>query len=280
MARCRLPLVCVLAVLFGFVALIAEPQRPQDQFVSVNGVRLQYLDWGGDGRALVFLAGLGDDVHRFDALAPKFIDEYRAVGFTRRGQGLSEKPSSGYDLPTLTNDIRGFMDAERIDRATLIGHSMAGPEMTRFAAEYPERLTALVYLDAAYDFQRAYEVGIKTGLSKPNPDPSLEAISRAARVRPDYQRVRVPALAFFSLWDRPYILPDMNEQTRTTSELVYRTLDASGYKREQVDLFKREVEGSRVVEWHDTNHVFFSDPKHVDDTPRIIREFLSSIARR
>jgi hypothetical protein len=115
---------------------------------------------------------------------------------------------------------------------------------------------------------------LNTGLSKPNPDAALEAISRAARVRPDYQRVKVPALAFFSLWDAPYITPEMDDKTRASSELVYRTLDASGYKREQVDLFKREVEGSLVVEWHDTHHVFFSDPKHVDDTPRIIREFL------
>jgi hypothetical protein len=69
----------------------------------------------------------------------------------------------------------------------------------------------------------------------------------------------------------------MDEKTRTSSELVQRTLDASGYKRAQVDVFKREVERSQVVEWHDTHHVFFSDPKHVDDTPRIIREFLAQV---
>src|SRR5436309_919237 len=73
--------------------------RPPDQFTSVNGVRLHFLDWGGHGPALVFLSGLGDDVHRFDALAPKFTDRYRALGFTRRGQESSEKPATGYDLP-------------------------------------------------------------------------------------------------------------------------------------------------------------------------------------
>jgi len=98
----RLRLVAMLAIASGSVTLIAQPQRPQDQFINVNGVRLHYLEWGGHGPVLLFLAGLGDSVHRFDALAPKFTDAYQALGFTRRGQEESEKPASGYDLPTLT----------------------------------------------------------------------------------------------------------------------------------------------------------------------------------
>jgi len=275
----RLRLVAMLAIASGSVALIAQPQRPPDQFINVNGVRLHYLEWGGHGPVLLFLAGLGDSVHRFDALAPKFTDAYQALGFTRRGQEESEKPASGYDLPTLTNDIRGFMDAKGIDRATLIGHSIAGAEMTRFATTYPDRLTALVYLDGAVDYERAYELASATGLSKPSRDPAIEAISRAARVHPDYRQIRTPALAFFVLYDVPYITSEMDEGTRKTSELLYRTLHESGFVRQQVTLFKTTFARSRVVEWHDTNHVFFSDPKHVDDTPRIIRDFLATATR-
>jgi pimeloyl-ACP methyl ester carboxylesterase len=241
---------------------------PSDQFVTVNHVRLHWLDWGGRGPVLLFLAGLGDSVHRFDTLAPKLTDRYRALGFTRRGQESSEKPAR-YDLPTLANDIRAFIDRLGIQRVALIGHSIAGAEMTQFATMYPTRLTALVYLDAAYDYRRAYELASATGLAKPNPDTALEAISRASRVHPDYRRVTVPALAFFVLYDAP----------QAVGELAYRTLEASGYKREQVDLFRTAVRQSRVVEWHDTNHMFFVDPKHADDTPRIIGEFLSEVIR-
>ena len=41
-------------------------------FVTVNGIRLHYLDWGGRGPALVFLAGLGCNAYIFDRLAPRF----------------------------------------------------------------------------------------------------------------------------------------------------------------------------------------------------------------
>src|SRR5262245_11173280 len=133
------------------------PKPPPDQFVTVNGVKLHFLEWGGRGEALLFLAGLGDSVHRFDSFAPKFIDQFQVLGFTRRGQEESEKPATGYDLPTRADDIRGFLDIKKIGRATLVGHSIAGAEMTTFAGLYPTRLTALVYLDAAYDYGRPSE---------------------------------------------------------------------------------------------------------------------------
>jgi hypothetical protein len=56
-----------------------QPSPPPDQFSTVNHVRLHYLDWGGQGDVLLFLAGLGDAVHRFDKLAPNFTDSERAT---------------------------------------------------------------------------------------------------------------------------------------------------------------------------------------------------------
>lgn len=257
----------------------AVPQPP-DQFTTVNGVRLHYLDWGGHGPVLLFLAGLGDSVHRFDALAPRFTVRYRALGFTRRGQEESEKPAAGYDLESLANDIRAFVDLQGIDRATLIGHSIAGAEMTRFAVMYPKRLTALVYLDAAYDYRRAYELASASGLAKPNRDAALEAISRAARVRPEYRRITAPALGFFVLYDAPIITSDMDAKARISAELAYRTLDGSGYKRAQIQLFRTTLQRSQVVEWHDTNHMFFNDPRHADDTVNVVSDFLARVAAK
>lgn len=261
--------VAIAASLALVTAALAQSARPPDQFVTVNGIKLHYLDWGGRGDVLLFLSGLGDDVHRFDRFAPNFVDQYHAIGFTRRGAEPSEKPPTGYDQPTLANDIRVLMDVEGIRRATLIGHSIAGAEMTTFAASYPDRVTALVYLDAAYDYGRSYELALAGGLAKLNPDPTLEAVSRGARVHPNYARVSAPALAFFVLYDTP---PD------PTNDLAFRLLDASGYKREQIDQFRKTVNHARVIEWHDTNHMFFDDPKHVDDTVRIVRDFLAHLA--
>lgn len=123
----------------------------KSDFVTVNGVRLHYLDWGGHGPVLLFLAGLGCNAHIFDQFAPRFADHFHVLALTRRGHGDSDYPETGYDIDTLTEDIRQFMDALKIDQAILAGHSLAGIELSHFAALYPERVLKLVFLDAAYD---------------------------------------------------------------------------------------------------------------------------------
>lgn len=123
----------------------------KSDFVKVNGVRLHYLDWGGDGPALLFLPGLGCNAHIFGRFAPRFTDKFRVLALTRRGHGESDQPKRGYDIDTLTEDIRKFLDALGIDQVILVGHSMAHIELSHFNALYPERVLRLVFLDAAYD---------------------------------------------------------------------------------------------------------------------------------
>jgi non-heme chloroperoxidase len=139
-------------------------------FVNVKGIRLHYLDWGGNGPVLLFLAGLGCSAHIFDRFAPRFVDKFHVLALTRRGHGESDYPETGYNIDTLTEDIRQFMDALKIDQAILVGHSLAGIELSRFAALYPHRVLKLVYLDAAYDYASP---GWKAMLAK-NPVPRLQ----------------------------------------------------------------------------------------------------------
>lgn len=121
-------------------------------FVQVApGVRLHYLDFGGRGPTLLFLAGLGNTAHAFDDFAPRFTDRFHVVALTRRGFGESDHPSSGYDTPRLVEDIRHAIDALHLGRVSIVGHSIAGEEMTFLAANHPEAVDKLVYLDAAYD---------------------------------------------------------------------------------------------------------------------------------
>jgi pimeloyl-ACP methyl ester carboxylesterase len=55
------------------------------QFITVdNGVRLEVLDWGGSGRAVVLLAGAGCTAHIFDGFAEKLTDGFHVYGVTRR----------------------------------------------------------------------------------------------------------------------------------------------------------------------------------------------------
>jgi non-heme chloroperoxidase len=132
--------------------------NPKSDFVQVNGIRLHYLDWGGNGPTLIFLTGMGCSAYIFNQFAPRFTDRFRVLALTRRGQGDSDYPDTGYDADTLIEDIRQFMDRLNVQKAILSGHSLAGVELTHFAATYPTRVGKLVYLDALDD--RRTEVAI------------------------------------------------------------------------------------------------------------------------
>ncbi|SRR5258706_1485301 len=128
-----------------------ETSAHKSDFVHVNGIKLHYLDWGGNGEALIFLAGLGNSAHCYDRIAPRFADKFHVLALTRRGHGESDYPETGYELDILVNDILVFMNTLNIEKVILAGHSLAGVEMTRFAENYPERIAKLIYFDAVYD---------------------------------------------------------------------------------------------------------------------------------
>ena len=123
----------------------------KSSLANVNGIRLHYLDWGGDGPALLFLAGLNTNAHIFDSLAPRFTDQFHTLALTRRGDGKSDSTDTGYDLDTLTDDIRLFMDTLQINQAILVQHTNEGIELPRFAACFPKRVIKLVFLEPPYD---------------------------------------------------------------------------------------------------------------------------------
>lgn len=123
----------------------------KSNFVTVNGIRLHYLDWGGDGPVLLFLAGMGCNAYIFANFAPRFTDKFHVLALTRRGHGDSDYPETGYDADTLTEDLRHFLDMLKIGKVILVGHSFANVELCHFSALYPERVHKLVFLDAAYD---------------------------------------------------------------------------------------------------------------------------------
>ncbi|MDH3710497.1 MAG: alpha/beta hydrolase [Cyclobacteriaceae bacterium] len=132
--------------------LAAQNDSPNALFVQLEpGVTLEVVDWGGEGQPILFLAGLGNTAHVYDNFAHHFTDHYKVYGLTRRGYGASSQPKYGYDIPTLAQDIKGVLDSLGISKISLIGHSIAGDELTEFARKYPERVDKLIYLDAAYD---------------------------------------------------------------------------------------------------------------------------------
>jgi pimeloyl-ACP methyl ester carboxylesterase len=116
--------------------------------VDIDGVRINYLDWGGIGPALVMIHGLGGNPHIFDDLAPLLRDHLHVIAYALRGHGDSDAPPKGpYDLKALVGDLGHFLDRLRIDRAHLLAWSTSADQATSFASRSPERVGKVVYLE-------------------------------------------------------------------------------------------------------------------------------------
>jgi non-heme chloroperoxidase len=129
-----------------------DPSPHQVRFVDVApGVKLEVLDWGGTGRDVLLMSGSGHTAHVYDEFALKLKDCCHVYGVTRRGYGASSIPETGYDEPSLSNDVWMVIQALSLKAPVLIGHSMAGAELTGVGMLHSDRLGGLVYLDAIGD---------------------------------------------------------------------------------------------------------------------------------
>ena len=119
---------------------------------AAPNVRLEVLDWGGSGPPLIFLAGFGNTAHNFDSFAPRFTSEYHVYGITRRGFGASSKPAptlSNYDPDRLADDVIQVIQSLHLHGPILVGHSIAGEELSSIGTRHPDVVRGLIYLDAA-----------------------------------------------------------------------------------------------------------------------------------
>lgn len=164
-----------------------DPSTHRATMVTVaDGVQLEVLDWGGRGQPIVLLSGSGHTAHVFDDFAPKLLDCCHVYAITRRGYGASSRPATGYDDQRLADDVLRVIEGLPITRPVLVGHSMAGGEMTTLGRQHSDRLAGLVYLDALGDLEDdppadkewlALQQQLPAGLQ---PVPSCEAIDRSS----------------------------------------------------------------------------------------------------
>jgi non-heme chloroperoxidase len=318
---------CVLLAVILAASIPAQPawtdKSPHKTgFVTANAVRLHYLDWGGKGETMLFLHGLGDTAHIFDDLAPKFTNDFHVLALTRRGHGQSEKPETGYDTGTLVQDIQQFLDALKIRRVVMVGHSLAGDELTRFAGTHPDRVIKLVYLDAATDRTRlpeiikhqpqelapaktdmesldsfrawvsrisfwseAWEANLRDAMvfspdgkivreAKPD-NASRQLIEGTINSRPDYSKVRSPALNIAAVGFSPKVSDFLNTLPEATRLKAEDSLEkVKEFQQEQIERFRKDIPNGRVVVLTNADHHCF-----IQREKDVIREMHAFLGR-
>ncbi len=103
---------------------------------------------GGQGPAVVLLHGFGDTGDMWAPLAAMLVPDRRIVAPDLRGMGLSSHPEGGYDKKTQGVDVARVLDRLGIRQADLVTHDIGNMVGYAFAAQYPDRVTRWVAMDA------------------------------------------------------------------------------------------------------------------------------------
>ena len=119
------------------------------RYVTVGGSRIRYIE-AGQGPAVVLIHGLAASMYSWrHAIAPLAQAGYRVIAYDNRGFGFSDKPADGYTNAEYVQLLFGLLDSLHVPDAVLVGHSMGGAIAAEAALAQPERVRALVLVDAA-----------------------------------------------------------------------------------------------------------------------------------
>ena len=123
------------------------PRSFRTQKIRTDGAVI-HVRVGGSGPAVVMLHGFGDTGDMCAPLAARLVGDHTVVAPDLRGMGLSSHPQGGYEKKTQAGDVARVLDKLEIDKADLVTHDIGNMVGYAFAAQYPDRVTRWVVMDA------------------------------------------------------------------------------------------------------------------------------------
>jgi pimeloyl-ACP methyl ester carboxylesterase len=159
----------LLIVLSAVAATAAQQAQPTAQKeVTVFGQKIRYLE-AGSGPTVILLHGLGGNGQSWAFTVGPLADKYHVVVPDQIGFGNSDKPMINYRVRTYVDFLAEFYKQMKIERATLVGHSMGGWIAAAFTIAFPEKVDRLVMADAAgytppanFDYKSLYSLNPST----------------------------------------------------------------------------------------------------------------------
>ena len=122
--------------------------KAEEKFVTVNGVKLRYLDWGTSGKpSLVCLHGHTGQAHIWDEFAEAMSPHYHVLAVDQRGHGGSQWASTGYARDRFVEDLASFVDALGLSKFVLAGLSMGGWHSLLYTPDHQDRVERIIIVD-------------------------------------------------------------------------------------------------------------------------------------
>lgn len=246
--RAHVAAATVLAALLIAVAASSRVRagaRHHAAYVGVGDLRLRFVR-AGRGTPVVLLHGYGESLLAWRGVFDQLARDNDVIALDLPGFGLSSKPRTGYSTDTLAAVVLEAMRKLGVARAVLVGHSMGGAVAAAAALAAPDRVPALVLVDAAVvgtpaalpdarlgssaagatrKAVTAYEA-IRTRFNAPH-DPHwlIESDSALAYLPADDDAYRSALAAVLREFDFSYLTPERARSLRTPTLVIWGEYD-------------------------------------------------------
>jgi pimeloyl-ACP methyl ester carboxylesterase len=123
-------------------------------FVRGGAGRLRVSDGGEGGVPVVLVHGLASELETWRPVLDRLRAARRVIAYDQRGHGRSD-PADQYNIAALAGDLDRVVEQLGLPRFWLAGHSFSGTVVSAYAAEHPEKVAGVVYVDAVGDVSRS-----------------------------------------------------------------------------------------------------------------------------
>ena len=140
--------------MIGFIPWNSQPledwasKHAPGNFIELDGLSTHYIE-KGSGEPVILLHGFFFDSYMWNKNIDVLAERYKVYAFDLWGFGYSTREPLDYGYPLYTNQLRKFMDALEIPKASLIGQSMGGGTIINFSVSNRERVNKIILVDAA-----------------------------------------------------------------------------------------------------------------------------------
>ncbi|HXI86880.1 MAG TPA: alpha/beta hydrolase [Parvularculaceae bacterium] len=155
-------LVIVAVIVFGAFFILRTPDTdpaamaakyggPPSQFLDWPDGRIHYRDQGNpNGPAIILIHGTAASLHTWEGLVKLLGDDYRIITYDQPGHGLTgPSKSEDYSAHGMMAALDAVVNKTGVTHFVLGGNSMGGWVAWRYALEHPDRVDALLLIDAA-----------------------------------------------------------------------------------------------------------------------------------
>lgn len=204
----------------------ARSNGKASRFAEFEAMRMHYLDYSGGAPPVVLLHGLSANANEFCGLIDAGLSpQFRVVAPDLRGRGQSDKPAYGYSMSDHADDVIALLDFLELDRVVMGGHSFGALLSIYLAANFKERVSRVVVIDAAIQMHPQVRELIQ---------PSLDRLRQVLPSVTHYMQQMQGAAHVGGFWDdsiEGYFRAEIQEnadgtaQSLTSAEAIAQALD-------------------------------------------------------